>query len=156
MGSNVDDGRHPDSACPMWYAIVFGLFLPFNIRMNEALSRVIGHLPATVAIHAAGAIVGIVAILPFAQAGWTAGARAAPWWSWLGGVTGLGLVILANRAVGSLGVAGFTAVNVALQLVTSAAIDHFGWVDSPVHPLSLTRACGILMLGVGASLVVRG
>lgn len=140
----------------MWYAIVFGLFLPFNIRMNEALSRVIGHLPATFAIHAAGAVVGLFVILPLAQPGWTLAARSAPWWSWMGGVTGLGLVILANRAVGSLGVAGFTAVNVALQLVSSAAIDHFGWVDSPIHPLSLTRMLGIVLLGIGASLVVRG
>lgn len=140
----------------MWYAIVFGLFLPFNIRMNEALSRVIGHLPATFAIHAAGALVGLFAVLPFAQAGWTTAARLAPWWSWMGGVTGLGLVILANHAVGTLGVAGFTAVNVALQLVSSAAIDHFGWAGSPVHALSLTRLAGIALLGIGATLVVRG
>ena len=140
----------------MWYALVFGLFLPFNIRMNEALSRVIGQLPATVAIHAAGAIVGILTILPFAQRTWIAAAPSAPWWSWFGGITGLGMVLLANRAVGTLGVASFTAVNVAMQLLSSAAIDHYGWAGSPLHALSLTRALGIVLLAAGASLVVRG
>jgi transporter family-2 protein len=140
----------------MWYAFVFGLMLPFNIRMNESLSRVIGAIPATVAIHAAGGIVGAALLLPFAPAGWVQAAKGAPWWAWFGGILGLGMVILANRAVGMMGVASFLAVTVALQLISGAAIDHFGWVGSPVHALSLPRFAGIVLLAAGAFLVVRG
>jgi transporter family-2 protein len=140
----------------MLYALVFGLLLPFNVRMNETLSRVIGHLPASFAVHAAGALFGAAALLPFAAPGWTTAARAAPWWAWMGGIVGSGMVILANRAVGALGIASFTAVTVAIQLFSSAAIDHFGWVGSPVHAMSPTRAAGIILLVAGASLVVRG
>ncbi|MBM4365869.1 MAG: DMT family transporter [Deltaproteobacteria bacterium] len=140
----------------MPYALVFGLLLPFVVRMNESLSRAIGHLPASFAVHAVGAIFGAIAFLPLSGGTWWQAARGAPWWAWFGGVVGSGMVILANRAVGAMGIASFTALTVAIQLVSSAAIDHFGWVGSPVHPMSLLRAAGIVLLALGATLVVRG
>ena len=140
----------------MLYALFFGVCLPFVIRMNEALSRVIGYLPGAWAVHAVGAVFGAVLLLPFAGTSWPAATTAVPWWGWMGGVVGCGMVVLATRAVTALGVASFTAVTVAIQLVVSAAIDHFGWVGSPVHPISLMRVAGIALLGVGATLVVRG
>ena len=140
----------------MVYALVFGLCLPFVVRMNEALSRVIGYLPGAWAVHAAGAVFGLLFLLPFAGTAWPAAAASAPWWAWFGGIVGSGMVVLATRAVTSLGVASFTAVTVAVQLVVSAAIDQFGWLDTPIHPLTLTRAAGVLLLGLGATLVVRG
>ncbi len=140
----------------MLYALVFGLCLPFVVRMNEALSRTIGYLPGAWAVHAVGAIFGLIFLLPFSGFQWTAAVPAVSWWAWMGGVVGCAMVVLATRAVTALGVASFTAVTVAVQLVVSAAIDQFGWVGAEVHPLTLTRALGILLLGVGATLVVRG
>jgi len=66
------------------------------------------------------------------------------------------MVVLATRAVGSLGVAGFTAVTVAVQLVVAAAIDHFGLAGSPIYTLTPLRASGILLLAAGATMVVKG
>jgi transporter family-2 protein len=95
-------------------------------------------------------------MLPFAGRTWLGSASTAPWWSWLGGVIGVGMVLLATRAVTLLGVAGFTAVTVAVQLVVSAAIDHYGLAGSPVYALSPLRAAGIVLLAIGATMVVRG
>lgn len=140
----------------MLHALLFGLCLPFVVRMNEALSRTLGYLPGSWAVHAVGAVFGVVFLLPFAGRQWLGSAATAPWWSWLGGVIGCGMVVLAARGVSALGVASFTALTVAIQLVVSAAIDHFGWVGADLHPLSVTRVAGIVLLGVGATLVVRG
>ncbi len=140
----------------MHYALVFGLLLPFVVRMNESLARVIGQLPASFAVHAVGAVFGLLVFLPLSSPQWWNNARAVPWWAWLGGVVGSGMVVLANRAVGVLGIASFTALTVAIQLVSSAAIDHFGWVGSPVHPMSWMRVGGIVLLALGATMVVRG
>lgn len=140
----------------MVYAFIFAVCLPFVVRMNESLSRVIGHLAGAWAVHAVGAVFGLLCMLPFAGRSWPGAVASAPWWSWLGGVIGCGMVLLANRAVSSLGVAGFTAVTVAVQLVVSACIDHFGLAGSPIYALSPLRASGIVLLGLGATMVVRG
>ena len=141
---------------PMLHALLFGLCLPFVVRMNESLSRVIGHLPGAWAVHATGAVFGAALLLPFAGRQWVGTVTAAPWWSWLGGIIGCAMVVLATRGVSTLGIASFTALTVAIQLVVSAGIDHFGWVGAEVHPLTLTRSAGIVLLGLGATLVVRG
>jgi bacterial/archaeal transporter family-2 protein len=137
-------------------ALLFAVCLPFVVRMNESLSRAIGYAPAAWAVHAVGAAFGLVFMLPFAGRAWWTTVSQAPWWSWLGGAIGCGMVLLATRAVTVLGVAGFTAVTVAVQLVVSAAIDHFGLAGSPVYALSPLRASGICLLAVGATMVVRG
>lgn len=137
-------------------AFVFAVCLPFVVRMNESLSRAIGYVPAAWAVHAIGGVFGLVFLLPFAGRSWVSAASTAPWWSWLGGVIGCAMVLLATRAVTTLGVAGFTAVTVAVQLVVSAAIDHFGLAGSPIYALSPLRASGIVLLAIGATMVVRG
>lgn len=140
----------------MLYALVFGSLLPIVIRMNEVLGRTIGLVPSSVSVHVTGGIFGLLCMLPFVDRGWVAASVKVPWWAWLGGVIGAGLVVLANRAVGALGVASFMAVNVAVQLVVSGVLDHYGLLQSPVHPMSLMRLGGIALLCVGAVLVIRG
>ncbi len=140
----------------MFYALVFGLMLPLVVKMNEVLGRSIGAVPASASVHATGAVFVALCILPFLGRDWVAGVGRAPWWSFLGGVIGSLLVVLANRAVGTVGVAGFTAISVTAQLVISALMDHWALLGSDAHALSPGRAAGIALLVVGAALVVRG
>jgi transporter family-2 protein len=137
------------------YALLFGSVLPIAVKMNEVLGRSIGAVPASVSVHATGALFGALCVLPFLERSWVAGIAVAPWWSFLGGVFGSMLVVLANRAIGALGVAAFTAVTVAAQLVISGVMDHFGLLGSPLHAMSAGRAVGIGFLALGAVLVVR-
>lgn len=139
----------------MLYALFFGSLLPVVVKMNEVLGRHIGSLPASASVHASGGLFLGLCVLPFLGTGWVSGAASAPWWSWLGGVVGSLLVVLANRAVGAVGVAGFTAVGVTAQLAVSAAMDHVGFMGGEVHPFNGTRLVGVLLLVVGAALVVR-
>lgn len=140
----------------MLHALVFGLLLPLVARMNETLSRTIGALPGAWAVHAAGAVFGAIFLLPFLGSGWVRAAPAVPWWGWLGGVLGTGMVVLATGAIERLGTAGFIAMSVAVQLAASAVFDHFGFPAGPAHPISALRVAGIVLLTVGAIMVVRG
>lgn len=137
-------------------ALLFGVILPLVARMNETLGRTIGQLPGAVGVHVFGAVFGAVCVLPFCGPAWVPALAEVPWWAYLGGVLGTGMVVLANTAIGAMGTAGFVAVSVAAQLVTSAAFDHFGLVGSEVHPLSAMRALGIVLLAGGAVMVVKG
>jgi len=138
------------------YALVFGFLLPLTIKMNEMLGRSIGAVPASASVHASGAVFLALCVLPFLGREWIGAAGRAPWWSFLGGVVGSLLVVLANRAVGAVGVAGFTALSVAVQLIVSAAMDHYGFLGSDLRALTSGRALGIVLLAGGAVLVVRG
>lgn len=140
----------------MVYALVFGLLLPVVVRMNETLGRVIGQSPSAVGVHLIGGIFGLLCVLPFCGPAWFGALARAPWWSFCGGVVGIALVVLANRAIGVLGVAAFTAVTVAIQLVSSGTMDHFGLLGAPVFPMTSGRAVGMLLLAAGAVLVARG
>ncbi len=140
----------------MGYALLFGLLLPFVVKMNEVLARHLGTLPGAWGPHIIGAVFGAIFLLPFAGRQWMGAISGAPWWAFLGGIVGTGMVILANRAVGVLGAAAFITVNVATQLVTGALIDHFGLLESEVHTLSPMRLAGIALLALGAAMVVRG
>lgn len=139
----------------MGYAIFFGFLLPLVVKMNEVLGRHIGGLQASASVHASGGLFLCLCVLPFLGRSWMTGIAGAPWWSWLGGLIGSMLVVLANRAIGAVGVATFTAVSVAGQLVVSSLMDHFALMGSDLHPFTPGRAVGIILLVIGAILVVK-
>jgi transporter family-2 protein len=114
-----------------------------------------GSLQASASVHASGGVFLCLFVLPFLGRAWVSGAAGAPWWSWLGGVIGSMLVVLANRAIGAVGVAAFTAVSVAAQLIVSSAMDHFAIMGTDLHLFTPGRAVGIILLVIGAILVVK-
>lgn len=139
----------------MLYAVVFGLILPLVARMNDQLSRHVGQLAGAWGPHIAGAVFGALCLLPFAGREWPSRLGNVPWWGFLGGVVGSGLVILANLSLQRLPTGTFVAVTLAAQIVSSALMDHYGVAGSPVHPMTLQRALGFTVLFTGAVLVVR-
>lgn len=140
----------------MVYALVFGILLPMVVKMNEVLGRSVGSVAASASVHATGAVFILLCVMPFLSREWVAGVGRAPWWSFLGGIIGSMLVVLANRAVGIVGVATFTAVSVAAQLVISGVMDHYGLFGSELRLMTGGRVLGIALLVCGAVLVVRG
>jgi transporter family-2 protein len=137
------------------FALLFGALLPIVLRMNETMARHLGVVAGAWGPHAVGALFGLL-LLPIMGRGWTAGIASIPWWAYGGGILGTGMVILANRAVWTLGAASFIAVNVATQLVTGLVMDQLGWGGGGVLPITPARVGGVALLALGATLVVRG
>ncbi|WDZ82357.1 DMT family transporter [Micromonospora cathayae] len=111
---------------------------------SPVLGAVVNNLVGTLLVA-----VGLVA-LPSMRAGLRALRTARlPWWSYLGGLGGAAIVVIATYVVPVLGVAVFTIAQVAGGSLGGLAVDRSGL--APVGRLPLTRArIGGAVLGVAA------
>ena len=76
-----------------------------------------------------------------------------PWWIWVGGMLGAFFVTATIILVSKLGATTMVALILAGQLVASLLLDHFGWLGYPLHPISLGRVAGVLLLCGGVWLI---
>ena len=75
------------------------------------------------------------------------------WWSWSGGLFGASYIAISILLLPRLGVFTVVALIVIGQLVTSLVFDHFGILNVPLQPVSITRIIGAVFLFVGAVLI---
>ncbi|MFK5599087.1 DMT family transporter [Methylobacterium sp. HMF5984] len=105
----------------------------------------------------AGLVVGIGAAVTILVLGLVSGRMAwptqqevtsIPWWAWFGGLLG-GVVVVTQLLIArQIGAGAFLGLLVTAGVVTSILLDHFGWVGFAVHPATLWRIVGgILMIG---------
>jgi transporter family-2 protein len=78
-----------------------------------------------------------------------------PWWAWLGGVMGGGIVAAQLLIARQIGAAPFVGMLVTAGVVTSILLDHLGWVGFDQHTASWPRIVGGLLMIVGVLLVAR-
>jgi transporter family-2 protein len=76
-----------------------------------------------------------------------------PWWAWGGGLMGGGIVITQLLIARQIGAGAFLGLLVTAGVVTSILLDHFGWVGFEVHPASLWRILGGLLMIAGVALI---
>ena len=76
-----------------------------------------------------------------------------PWWIWCGGALGAFFVTATIILVPKLGATTMVATVLAGQMVASLLLDHFGWLGYPLHPVSLGRIAGVLLLCLGVWLI---
>ncbi len=76
-----------------------------------------------------------------------------PWWVWSGGVLGAFFVTSTIILVPKLGATTMVALILAGQMFASLLLDHFGWLGYPLHPISLGRIAGVLLLCGGIWLI---
>jgi len=80
---------------------------------------------------------------------------AIPAYLYLSGIIGIMLVTSLIIAVPKIGAATAIMGLVVGQMLTSMLIDQNGWLGVPVHPVSLSRLSGALLLLAGLYLVQR-
>jgi transporter family-2 protein len=117
-----------------------------NAALNKALAQ-----PILAALVVAAANVAVyAAMIPVLGLSWPGSERIAqvPWWGWIGGFLGGLYVLAAVLFAERLGAAVFTGLVVTASIVTSIALDHFGWVGFAPHAAGLWRVIGgALMIG---------
>jgi bacterial/archaeal transporter family-2 protein len=72
--------------------------------------------------------------------------RSAPWWAWLGGAMGVIFVTTNILVSPRLGVAITLTLVMVAQLITSAIIDHFGFLGIETRTVSFSRVAGIVLI----------
>lgn len=140
----------------MLVLVIGGALAGLQAPTNARLAAVAGSpLNAAFASFLIGTLVlGAAAIAMQARPDVSA-VRALPWYIWLGGAYGAVFVAAAAWGVPRLGVATVITLLVAGQLAMSIAIDHFGALGAPRHPVSPGRILGVLMVIGGVMLVRR-
>jgi transporter family-2 protein len=81
--------------------------------------------------------------------------EAMPWWAPVGGLVGAVQVYAGLTLVQRVGAGAFMGLTVTAAFITSIAIDHFGLLNMPLHPVSAMRLVGALLLIGGIVLVAR-
>ena len=76
-----------------------------------------------------------------------------PWWVWIGGSLGAFFVTATIILVPKLGATTMVTTVLAGQMVASLALDHFGWLGYPLHPISLGRIAGVVLVCAGVWLI---
>jgi transporter family-2 protein len=84
-----------------------------------------------------------------------AAVKALPAWAWMGGLYGCVFVITAAWGVPRLGAALTITLMVAGQLLLSLALDHFGALGVPRHPIGIGRLAGVALVFIGVLMVRR-
>lgn len=144
---------------PVGYAAVMfaaGIGIPILAALNAGLGVRIGS-PA-----AAGAILFVVAFAGAVLATLATGglkalplAPAQPKHLFLAGLLVAFYVLSITWIAPRFGVGNAVFFVLLGQLVAAAAIDHLGLFGARVSPLTLTRACGIGLMGLGVMLTQR-
>ena len=81
--------------------------------------------------------------------------RAIPWWAYLGGVIGAGIVLTQLTAAPALGAGLLIALFVAGQCVGSVMADVVGMPGYTKRPLELIPIIGLTLVAIGVLLVAR-
>ena len=74
-------------------------------------------------------------------------------WSWSGGLFGAIYIAISILLLPRLGIFTVVTLIVVGQLLTSIVFDHFGIMNVPLQPLSITRCVGAGFLIIGAILI---
>lgn len=135
-------------------AAMGGIAIAVQGPLANMIGRRLGPLESAFIVHIGGAILAAV-ILAFSRGGGLAGWAQVPWYALCAGFLGLIVIGTINIAIPRLGAATTTTLIVVAQLAIGTAIDHFGWLEVGVRPVTLARVAGLAFLVVGAWLLVR-
>lgn len=138
-------------------ALIIGGFLSIQGSINAHLSSFLKHpLQASLTNFLVGTVILILLNIILKTSMPTfAEMKTVPWHLFLGGAIGAMFVTSVVLLIPRIGVTTMLAASIAGQLIVAAVIDHFGFFNVAVHPISLSRVAGIIMLILGIVLIQR-
>ena len=142
----------------MLLVFLFGALQPFQAGVNSRMGAVLGDRFQAGFVNGFVNTTLLVLVLLFLWRGLPAPSllKQAPWWAFLGGAIGAGVVLVQLSAAPMLGAGLLVAFFVAGQVSGSLVADTWGLVGYPVRTASPTRilALGLIVVGVVLALVV--
>jgi len=138
-------------------ALVGGVLMAVQAPTNAILAKATDSPVLAALISFAVGTVALVLLLFAGSAPRAlAGARALPWYAWIGGLYGAFFVAMAAFVAPRIGVGALLTAAVAGQLAAALALDHFGLLGLDPRPATLARILGLVLVFAGAFLVRRG
>lgn len=141
-------------------AVLLTAFTGGLVALQAPINSVLGRAIGTWQAAALSFLIGTVALVLIASlAGGGLGSlgelRNVSWLYLCGGLLGALYVTSVLVTVRTIGLGGVTAATIAAQLAVSVVVDHFGLLGVVRQPLTVVRAVGVVLLGLGTYLVVR-
>lgn len=143
---------------PLFLVILIGLIGGAAVGTQSAIvgsmGQKVGGTASSFIVHLSGAI--FSGLWLFIRGGekikdW----QTLPWYMLISGVFGLILYLTISVTLPRLGGTGMVTLVIVGQLLMGMLVDHFGWLNVPVHPISLARVAGMALLLGGAYLISR-
>ena len=148
----------PVQANPLIFAIALGTggLLSLMVHLNVELARAGTPLFASWAAHGTGTVAALVLLARFYRfAGKTGRKAPAPFWAYLGGISGAATVILSSFAVNSpVGLPGTMALGLAGQLAFSASADKWGLFGLQKRSLTARDFVALALVLTGSTLII--
>ena len=137
-------------------ALGSGVLMAVQGSLNAALSKVIGLLEATFIVHITGTV-GVVILLFFLKLGKgnIMALGSAPWYAYLGGLVGVGIIYLVAASIPTAGMANATTAIIVGQVLTAILIDHFGAFGLEKSSCTWGQLAGLILLAAGAKMLLR-
>ncbi|NMB02868.1 MAG: DMT family transporter [Firmicutes bacterium] len=135
-------------------AALSGLLMALQGSLNTALGKVVGLLEATFVVHVVGSLVSLSLLIAGLGKGNLLDFKAAPWYTYLGGLLGVAIAYLVVASMSKVGVASATTAIILGQVITAAVVDFFGWFGLEPVPFSIWKGLGILLMAGGAWLLL--
>lgn len=130
-----------------------GVLSALSRVVNAALGTYVGSLESSWINHVVGtAFAGLLLLGGLSTGPLQWGGLA--WYYWIGGCFGVGVVAASNYAVARIGAVLFGMIVLAIQLATSAGLDHYGVLGGDPIPLTGMRLGGLGLLVAGALLTL--
>ena len=126
---------------------------PTNALLTKSAGSVLLAALVSFLVGAAVLAASLLVMRPKLPEGWVA---ATPWYAWVGGLYGAGVVALSAWATPKLGAGTTLVLIVASQTTLGVVLDHFGVLGLQAHPAGWLRVAGVAVVVVGAALIARG
>ncbi len=129
--------------------LIAGIGIPVLAALNAALGTRLGSPVAAAAILFCVALLSTLVVLAMGQPKAVMGVFSAPKHLLLAGCLIAFYVLTITWIAPKFGVGNAVFFVLLGQLISAAAIDHFGLFGAQISPLSLTRAGGIALMAAG-------
>lgn len=137
-------------------ALISGVLMAVQGSLNAALSKVVGLLETTFVVHVTGTIILLLLLFLFRLGkGNLYALPEAPWYAYLGGAIGVGIIYLVAASIPQVGMANATTAIIVGQVLTAIIIDHFGAFGLARIGYGWNQILGLVLLVVGAKLLLK-
>ncbi|AIF51210.1 DMT family transporter [Pelosinus sp. UFO1] len=136
-------------------AFISGILMAVQGSLNTGLSKVVGLLETTFIVHITGTILLLILLFAFQMGkGNLSLLSEAPWYAYLGGVVGVGIIYLVAASIPQVGVANATTAIIIGQVLTAIVIDHFGAFGLVQMAYGWNQIVGLILLAIGGKLLL--
>ena len=142
----------------MLVAALTSMFLPVQAIVNGRLGTVLANplLAALISFFSGTVTLAIVYVLAYGAIPRIPAGVHVPWYLYSGGLLGAVFVTIVLMVIPHIGPANLLAASIVGQLLIAILLDHWGALGVPLHPITLARLSGVVLLFAGTWLIQRG